>query len=234
MKITPIKKHNLPDDIIKQIQKIIIDGNLKAGDKLPPERELAQRFQVGRTTIREALKALNFAHIITRTKEGTVVNDNILDYFFNSLDKQLISKYIDLEDLHETRKLIEVKNASLAAQKATREDLDILWKNLVKLKKFTTKKDASNFIKTDVKFHETIAEIGQNKVLYEIFKIVKNLLTESQEIVIKFPGIIEHSLQAHEKIYQAIKEGKVYEAEQAMLAHLENISQALINISNIY
>jgi len=105
---------------------------------------------------------------------------------------------------------------------------------LLKLKRFTAKKDTSNFIKTDVKFHETIAEIGQNNVLYEIFIIVKNLLTESQEMVIKFPGIMEHSLQAHEKIYQAIKEGKACEAEQAMLAHLENIAQALTNIKNIY
>ena len=234
MKITPIKRHNLPDEIIKQIQKIIIDGNLKAGDKLPPERELAQRFQVGRTTIREALKALSFAQIITRTKEGTIVNKNVLDNLSGALNEKLISKYIDLEDLHETRKLIEVKNANLAAQRATKEDLDILWENILEMKKYTENNNVSKFIKTNVKFHETIAEIGQNNVLYEIFIIVKNLLTESQEMVIKFPGIMEHSLQAHEKIYQAIKEGKACEAEQAMLAHLENIAQALTNIKNIY
>ncbi len=230
MKITPIKRHNLPDEIIKQIQKVIIDGNLKAGDKLPPERELARNFQVGRTTIREALKALSFAKIIIRTKEGTIVNKNVLDKLSGALNEKLIAKYIDLEDLIETRKLIEVKNACLAAQRATKEDIDILRKNLSKMKKFTSNNDTINFIKTNVEFHQTIAEIGQNHVLYEIFIIVKNLLTESQEAIIKFPGIMEHSLQDHEEIYQAIKEGRVYDAEQAMLNHLEHVGKTLQSI----
>jgi len=66
--------------------------------------------------------------------------------------------------------------------------------------------------------------------LYEIFIIVKNLLTESQEAIIKFPGIMEHSLQDHEEIYQAIKEGRVYDAEQAMLNHLEHVGKTLQSI----
>ena len=227
MKITPIKRHNLPDEIIKQIQKIIIDGNLKAGDKLPPERELARKFQVGRTTIREALKALSFVKVIIRTKEGIAINKNVLDCFSDSLNEKLIARYIDLEDLVETRKLIEVKNASLAAQKATKEDIDILRENLSDIKRFTAEHNVSKFILTDVKFHETIAEIAQNRILYEIFIVVKNLLIESQEMVIKYPGIMEHSLKDHEKIYQAIKEAKACEAEKAMLAHLEHVGQAL-------
>lgn len=227
MKITPIKRHNLPDEIIKQIKKIIIDGNLKAGDKLPPERELARKFQVGRTTIREALKALSFVKVIIRTKEGTIINKNVLDNLYCAFNEKLIAKYIDLEDLVETRKLIEVKNASLAAQKATKEDINILRKNLLKMRKFTTNDDASNYIDTNVKFHQIIAEIAQNHVLYEMFIVVKNLLRESQETIIKYPGIMEHSLQVHEKIYQAIKEGKACEAEKAMLAHLEHVGQAL-------
>ena len=235
MKITPIKRHNLPDEVIKQIQKIIIDGNLKAGDKLPPERELAKKFQVGRTTIREALKALSFAKVIIRTKEGTIVNKNVLDNLSGALNEKLIAKYIDLEDLVETRKLIEVKNACLAAQKATKEDIDILRKNLLKMKKYTANNDDSKFINTNVKFHQTIAEIAQNRVLYEIFIIVKNLLTESQKTIIKFPGIMEQSLQDHEKIYQAIKEGKAHEAEKAMLAHLEHVGIALpVMEKNVY
>jgi len=151
----------------------------------------------------------------------------VLDCFSDSLNEKLIAKYIDLEDLVETRKLIEVKNASLAAQKATKEDIDILRENLSDIKKFTAEHNVSKFILTDVKFHEIIAEIAQNRILYEMFIVVKNLLIESQEMVIKYPGIMEHSLQAHEKIYQAIKEGKAYEAGNAMFAHLEHVGQVL-------
>jgi len=229
MKIIPIIRHNLPDEVIKQIKKIITDGNLKPGDKLPPERELSKRFNVGRTTIREALKALSYTKIIIRTREGTIINGNVLDYFSDSLNKKLIAKYIDLEDLIETRKLIEAKNASLAAQKATKEDIKLLQKNLSEMKRCVAKNNISEYIATNLKFHETIAEIAQNRVLYEVFIAVKSLLKESQEMIIKYPGIMERSLKYHKKIYRAIKEGKACVAEEAMLVHLGDVNKALIS-----
>jgi len=228
MKIVPIKRHNLPDEIIKQIKKIITDGNLKPGDKLPSERELAEKFLVGRTTIREALKALSYTKIIVRTKDGTFVNENVLNYFSDSFNEKLIAKYIDLEDLHEARKLIEVKNASLAAQKATKEDISILQKNLFDMKQCINKNDISKYILTNIIFHETVAEIAQNRILYEFFVAIKRLLKESQVMIIKYPGIMELSLKQHEIIYKAIKKGKKCEAEEAMLIHLNDIGKALV------
>jgi len=79
MEILAIKRHTLPDKIINQIKEIIVNGHLKPGDKLPPERELAKRFNVGRATVREALKALNYTKIIIRTREGTIINSNTFD-----------------------------------------------------------------------------------------------------------------------------------------------------------
>lgn len=233
MKIIPITRHNLPDEIIKQIKGIIIAGNLKPGDKLPPERELAERFNVGRTTIREALKALGYIKIIIRTREGTIINRNMFDYFSDSLNEKLIAKYIDLEDLIETRKLIEVKNASLAAQKATKEDINILRKNLSDMKRCIVENNISEYIAINMKFHEIIAEIAQNRVLYEIFIAVKRLLKESQEMIIKCPGIMVRSLEYHEKIYRAIEEGKACVAEEAMFAHLDDVNKALISVEII-
>lgn len=233
MKITPIKRHNLPDEIINQIQKIIINGHLKVGDKLPSERELAEKFQVGRTSIREALKALHFVKILIRTREGTFVNKNVLDYFSDSINEKLIVKYIELEDLIEARKLLEVKNARLAAQKATKEDIAILQNNLSDIKRFTVMQNVQKFISTDVKFHEIIAEIAQNRVLYEIFIVVKKLLRESQKMLVKYPGIMETSCKDHERIYHAIKEGMTCKAEKAMIIHLENVSKAFESIQKI-
>jgi len=232
MKIIPITRHSLPDEIIKQIKEIIIDGNLKPGDKLPPERELAERFNVGRTTIREALKALSYTKIIVRTREGTIINGNVLDYFSDSLNEKLIAKYIDLDDLSETRKLIEVKNAGLAAQKATKEDIKILQKNVSYMKRCIAKNKISEYIATNVKFHEIIAEITQNRVLYEVFTAVKGLLKESQEMIIKYPGIMGHSFKYHKKICRAIEEGKACVAEEAMLAHLDDVNKALKSFVN--
>jgi len=230
MKIVPITRHSLPDEIIKQIKKIITDGNLKPGDKLPPERELAERFAVGRTTIREALKALSYTKIIIRTREGAIVNRNVLDYFTDSLNEKLICKYVGLEDLIETRKLIELEITSLAAQRATIEDINILQKNLFNMKKFVAKNDVSEYINTNVEFHETIAEMAQNRVLYEIFISIRGLLKEFQEAIVKQPGIMNRSLEYHEKIFKAIKEKNACRAKEEISAHLEDVGKALISL----
>jgi GntR family transcriptional repressor for pyruvate dehydrogenase complex len=238
MEILAIKRHTLPDKIINQIRDIIVNGHLKPGDKLPPERELAKRFNVGRTTIREALGALYYTKIITRTREGTFININSFDYFTNAINAKLVAKYINLNDLIETRKLIEVKNASLAAQKATKEDIQIIRKNLSQMKKYINKNDIYGFINKNVKFHETIAEIGQNSVLYEIFIATEKLIRESQERLTKIPGIMISSFEEHKKICAAIEEGNACLAEEAMLDHLNNVNKAMIsvelNIKNIH
>lgn len=157
----------------------------------------------------------------------------MFDYFSDSLNKKLIFKYVDLEDLIEARKVIEVKNANLAAQKATKEDIDILQKNLSDMKRCIAKNNISKYIATNIKFHEIIAEIAQNHVLYEIFIAIKRLLKESQEMIIKYPGIMVHSLEYHEKIYRAIEEGKACVAEEAMLAHLDDVNKALVSVEII-
>lgn len=126
MEIKPIERSNLPDKIIEQIKNIIIKGRLQLGDKLPSERELAERFSVGRTTVREAMKALSYAGIIKKVREGTIVNRNVSNFFIDSLTQMLIMKHLDFEDLFETREVLEVKLAGFAAQRATIEDIEII------------------------------------------------------------------------------------------------------------
>jgi len=229
MKIVPITRHNLTDEVIKQIKKVIIDGNLKPGDKLPPERELAEKFHVGRTTIREALKALNYTKIIIRTREGTIVNRNMLDYFIDSLSKKLIYKYIGFKDLLEARKVLEIKLVSLASQRATIEDIKTIG-NIFKKMNIEIKSNPRKFITSDIKFHESIAEAAQNRVLYEIFIAVRSLIRKSQEELVKDPGIMKCSLEYHRQIFEAIKKQNASEAEIAMYNHLDNIEKTLMRL----
>ena len=236
MKITKVKRFTLPDEIIKQIKKIIINGKLKPGDKLPPERELAEKFNVGRTTIREALKALCYVGIISKSREGTIINDinaSTIGFFTDSFHQKLILKYIDLKDIIEVRKLLEIKNASLAAQRATIEDINIIQNILCNMEKVAADHNEREFIIADIEFHEAIAEATQNRILYELFAAVHGLLKKSQEEVIKYPGIIKCSLEYHKKIFNAIKERNVYRAKEEMLAHLDNIDKALISLEVI-
>ena len=229
MEIIPIKRLTLPDKIIEQIKNTIIEGSLKPGDILPSERELAERFSVGRTTVREALKALSYTRVIKKVREGTIVNRNISNFFIDSLTEMLILKHLDFEDLFETRKILEVKLAGLAAQRATIEDVEMI-ENILKKMSEKANQNPYEFVTEDIKFHESIAEAAQNRVLYEVFIAVRLLLKKAQEEVIKYPGITERSLKYHEKIFKAIKMQNVSKAERAMFDHLDDVEKALTNL----
>jgi len=202
---------------------------LKPGDKLPPERELAERFAVGRTTIREALKALSYVGLIKKAKEGTVVNRNISNFFIDSLTQMLILKHLDFEDLFETRKILEVKLAGLAAQRATIEDIKVI-ENILKKMSEKANQNPYGFITEDLKFHESIAEAARNRVLYEIFITIRLLLRKAQEEVVKYPGIMKRSLKYHQQIFEAIKKQNVLKAERAMFAHIDDVEKALMSL----
>jgi len=229
MEIKPIERSTLPDKIIEQIKNIIIEGGLQPGDKLPSERELAERFSVGRTTVREALKALSYAGIIKKVREGTIVNRNVSNFFIDSLTQMLILKHLDFEDLFETRKILEVKLAGLAAQRATIEDIEMIG-NILKAMSEKANYNPYEFITEDIKFHETIAETAQNRVLYEIFIAVRLLLRKAQEEVIRYPEIMKRSLKYHQQIFEAIKEQNVSKAKRAMFAHLDDVEKALTSL----
>ena len=229
MEIKPIERSALPDKIIEQIKNTIIEGRLQPGDKLPSERELAERFSVGRTTVREALKALSYVGVIKKVREGTIVNRNISNFFIDSLTQMLILKHLDFEDLFETRKILEVKLAGLAAQRATIEDIEMIG-NILKEMSEKANHNPYEFVTEDIKFHESIAEAAQNRVLYEIFIAVRSLLRKAQEEVIKYPGIMKRSLEYHQKIFEAIKKQNISEAERVMFNHLDDVEKALMNL----
>lgn len=229
MEIKPIERSNLPDKIIEQIKNIIIKGRLQPGDKLPSERELAERFSVGRTTVREAMKALSYAGIIKKVREGTIVNRNVSNFFIDSLTQMLIMKHLDFEDLFETREVLEVKLAGFAAQRATIEDIEIIG-NILKEMSEKANHDTHDFVTADIRFHEAIAEAAQNRVLYEIFIAVRLLLRKAQEEVVKYPGIMKRSLKYHQQIFEAIKKQNVLKAERAMFAHIDDVEKALMSL----
>lgn len=229
MEIKPIERSSLPDKIIAQITSTIIEGRLQPGDKLPSERELAERFSVGRTTVREALKALSYAGVIIKAREGTIVSRSISNFFIDSLTQMLILKHLDFEDLFETRKILEVKLTGLAAQRATIEDIEIIG-NILKEMSEKANHNPYEFITEDIKFHESIAEAAQNRVLYEIFITIRLLLRKAQEEAIKYPGIMKHSLKCHQQIFNAIKMQNVSKAESAMFDHLEDVKKALTSL----
>ena len=119
----PVQRTSVSDEIIAQIMDLIERNVLKPGDRLPPERELCKRFQVGRSSLREALRSLSMMGLLDgRVGEGTFVCDKG-QYVERALQWGFLLDGKKLQDLSETRMMLESQNAYLAAERATAEDL---------------------------------------------------------------------------------------------------------------
>lgn len=229
MEIRPIVKTSLTDLIIEQVKRLILDGELKPGDRLPSERELAEKFSVGRSTLREALKAIEIMGIVNRTNEGTIVNDSIASTFTDPLTKKLILKGLDYRDLIETRKILEVELVVLSAQRATEEDVKKIEKILYEMN-IAKGSNKNNFVEADMAYHQAVAEAAHNFVLLELFNTVRNLLLEIQNKVVEKDGIEERTLYYHKEIYYAIKNHNVDLGRKYMKKHIEDVEEVLMGL----
>ena len=120
-----IQRRKIHQDIAGQIRDLIRDGVLKPGDRLPSERELAERFQVGRGSLREAMRSLELqGMVISRPGSGTYVSTESLEPLASIIVSTLTGANRDLEGIFEVRHLLEPHIASLAAERSTSEDCD--------------------------------------------------------------------------------------------------------------
>ncbi|MHB8986415.1 MAG: FadR/GntR family transcriptional regulator [Eubacteriales bacterium] len=234
MKLKPVSRSSLPDAIIEQIKKLMLDGHLKPGDRLPSERELGEKFTVGRTSVREALKALSFLGLLKRTNEGTFINDEPAP-LRNQLSYSLIYKKITIKEVFETRRLFEIRLAALAAKRATDEDLTAMEKALA-----ADKGDVHSFVNSDLAFHVAIAEAAQNKILYELFVTVEHLLFHSHWFYLENEGKTRQEMLApvmnrarydHARLMEAIRSQNVELAEKAIVDHLNAMEEFLLQLS---
>ena len=124
MDLEPVKSVRIYEDIVRQVRALIADGHLKSGDRLPPERDLADRFRVSRTSVREALRSLQARGLIEiRAGEGAFVRDVSVEALVEPLALVILPYREAVGELFEARHLLEPAIAALAARRATREEL---------------------------------------------------------------------------------------------------------------
>jgi len=210
----------LYQEVLLKVNEIIEEDKLTIGDRLPSERELADRLKVGRSSVREALRALELLGLIsTRRGEGTFIQDHSAHRLVEILAFFILRNQKSKKDLLEARKLIEVVVIRLAAERINDDEIeylkDIIERSEVKLKRGELP------VEEDYLFHEKIALASKNNLLYKIWKPIveygKTILEESLERT----GRPEISIIEHKNILQALKERNITEAEQQMKIHLE-------------
>jgi GntR family transcriptional repressor for pyruvate dehydrogenase complex len=225
--ITPVR---LYESVIGQIMDLIKNNELKPGDKLPPERELAEKFFISRGSLREAFRVLESRGIIKSKPGGGRYIREIRKNGHNNTENIILSlEKSSILELLEAREIFEVKIVKLAAQRATVEDIESIEKALNKMNEEEELKDDKK-TESDTEFHLAIAGASHNFVFVNIIKLHLDLLKETREKTQQIPGRREERWHEHQAILQGIKEHDSKKAGKAMLKHLKNIRQIVVGM----
>jgi len=226
-KITPVR---LYESVIEQIMSLIKNNELKPGDKLPPERELAEKLSISRGSLREAFRVLESRGLIKSKPGGGRYIREIRKNGHNNTENIILSlEKSSILELLEAREMFEVKIVELAAQRATAEDIELIGKALNKMNEEEGLKNDEK-TQSDTEFHLAIARASHNFVFVNIIKLHLDLLQETREKTWQIPGRKEEQYQEHQAILQAIKEHNIKKAGEAMLKHLRNVREVLVKI----
>ena len=224
--ITPVR---LYENVIEQIMDLIKSNELKPGDKLPPERELAEKLSISRGSLREAFRVLESKGLIKSKPGGGRSIREIRKNGHNNTENIILSlEKSSILELLEAREIFEVKIVELAARRATAEDIELIEKALDKMNKEEISNDKK--IESDTEFHLTIARASRNFVFVNIMQLHLDLLKETREKTWKIPGRREEQQEEHQAIFQAIKEHNGKKANEAMLRHLRSIRKVVVGI----
>lgn len=219
-----IKVETPVDKIIRQIRSLITSGQLNSGDKLPPERKLAEKLGVSRTHVRDAIRKLEFYGILkTLPQSGTVVAGIGITALEGLITDVLKLEKTEFSSLVETRVILETNGAKLAAERRTPEDIIEIEKALKAYEaKVRLNKSA---VEEDLMFHLKIAEASKNAVLKSLMLIITPDIVNSfiQYKVCDDNEIDDKVLKEHEDILQHIVNGDGDAASEAMRKHLRDV-----------
>jgi GntR family transcriptional regulator, transcriptional repressor for pyruvate dehydrogenase complex len=221
-----IRRNAVAHEAITTIKRMIVRGDLRAGQRLPAERELAAQLGVSRPSLREAIRALIALNILeSRHGEGT---------FVSSLDPELLAEPIDfvlqiddggISALFEARHVLEAGIAGLAAERAS--DLE-----LAELEDFAKRGrakvgDAEAFIEHDVEFHDRIRRAARSPVLASMLRSISTLSLETRRRTAQSQAVRSRALADHVSMAKTLKARDPEAARRAMIAHLDHVRRAL-------
>jgi DNA-binding FadR family transcriptional regulator len=213
----------LYEKIVEQIEARILNGELKPGDKLPPERDLASQFGVSRTAVREAMKALTEKGLIeVHPGRGTFVIEGTAQAMRHSLS--LIMRFgqeDSIRNLVEVREILEPEIAALAAVRAKEENLAALRETVAVMDR--SLEDVDTFIEADLDFHLALAEATQNIFILTLIDTMVDLLREMRTRIAKISGGIHRAQEHHKLVLEAVSNHDPDAAREEMRAHLAQI-----------
>jgi len=231
MKVRKIRKQKIHEQIAEQITEKIAKGELVPGQKLPSTRELSELFQVGMSTVREALSALKAMGLVeSRQGEGSYVRPMAPErLMLPKLDGLLVNKETILE-LLEVRRALEVSNAGLAAEKRSEADLAAFRRILDEMERHIDDSEVSE--RADLQFHQTLAAATHNSMIVRLMETIaeqmETAIRETRRLEIYGRSAVSKRLwREHTRIFEAIRDRDRTRAMEAMNDHLDHVEEIL-------
>ncbi|MBY6024541.1 GntR family transcriptional regulator [Priestia aryabhattai] len=218
------------EEVAETLIELIKAGDLKPGDKLESVEKLAKSFDVGTSTIREALSGLRTMGLVAaRHGEGTFVNNFDASKFQLPVNIAFLMKIEDIKELYKVREILELGTVAQAAAVHEEEDLLALEKALIVMENASGNEELAS--SADLDFHLAIANATHNKLLINLMSSVSSLISETiqetRKVFLYSGNTVEDLKVEHRRIFEAIKNRQPNEASEAMLEHLQNVQSRL-------
>ncbi|HEU4370849.1 MAG TPA: FadR/GntR family transcriptional regulator [Methylomirabilota bacterium] len=227
MDLAPIKSTRIYEEIVRQVKAMIAEGKVKGGDRLPPERDLAEKFVVSRTSVREALRALESLGLVEiRPGEGTFVRQVSIESLIEPLALLMVSQREAIGELFEARRLLEPSLAALAAERATPEELHEM-ERILEAQAGEVAAGRTGLAQ-DAQFHAAIGAAAHNRAITRIAHAIMDLLTQSREESLNTPGRPTRSHEDHRRVLAAIGARDAEGARRAMLEHISAVESLVL------
>lgn len=220
-----VQTSRLYEQIVQQIEESIHSGQLKLGDQLPAERELAQQFGVSRTAVREAVKTLREKGLVEAYPgRGTFITNNSSHSIWHSLDRMIREGQPEaMVHLVEVREILEPEIASLAAMRSQKDDITAMREAVDAMEHSQTEPEA--FIEADLDFHLGLAEAASNPLILSLIDSIVGVLREQRMGIFAVEGGPQRGQYHHKKILEAVQHRDATGARESMRAHLRQVRE---------
>jgi GntR family transcriptional repressor for pyruvate dehydrogenase complex len=223
-----IERTDVADATIGTIKTMIVGGELRPGQRLPAERDLAAQLGVSRPSLREAIRALITLNILeSRHGEGTFVGELEPEQLARPIDFLLHIDPDSLVSLFEVRRVLEEGAAALASVRATDLELSNLEDFCQKGRRLV--RDADSFVEHDIEFHARIHKMARNPILARILVSVAAQAVRSRRQTATSAAVRSHALADHLSIVKVLKSRDSSAARDAMGSHIQRVLDGLKN-----
>lgn len=222
----------ISDAIAATLERRILEGSLKPGDRLPPERELAADLGVSRPSLREAIQKLASKGMVTSRQGGGTYVTDALETSFSDPWQDMMGKHPNLrEDMLEFRRMIEGQAAEWAAERATDADRQRLEQTFAALRAAFDSDDTDKRSDADIAFHQAVGDASHNVLVGHLSGALLRLMHDNIRLNLgelkTVPAASRLLMSQHEAIYTAVRDSKPQAARSAAETHIDFVRETL-------